>query len=446
MADNYNPYDNRVVEAPITNTGAFVSLLKSVIGTGILALPLAFSYTGWMCGAILLILTTIMLIHGITLLVMCMVESARRQKQGYCNYSDTMVFSFGEGPNWCKYCAKAAGFLVDVVLSLSHYGVCVVYLVFVAVNLKQLAENFKFDVDLRIYIAIVGLCTIPLFLVRHLKYLVPFNMVANIVMYVGFFMIFYYLFRGLPPITDRKFFNEPSNYPLFFGIVLFSVSSVGVMLAIEAKMAHPQNYIGLFGVLNLSAVMVVISYLLFAIMGYWKYGALVDGSITLNLPTDEVISQISKALISLALFLSYPLSGYVSIDILVNHYLNRGDRLRHPHVVEYICRVCFVLVSTVNAVAFPNLGPLLAFVGALTISLLNLVFPACIDMCLNYHAPYTYGKLRWQLVKNILLIIAGLLILGYCCTLSVKDMMKQYGGSQKSFSAKNLPVGVLTHE
>ncbi|XP_033252274.1 glutamate transporter polyphemus-like [Drosophila miranda] len=383
-----------------------------------------------MCGAILLILTAIMMIHGITLLVMCMVESARRQKQGYCNFSDTMVFSFGEGPKWCKYCAKAAGFLVDVVLSISHYGVCVVYLVFVAVNLKQLAEHFKFDVDLRIYIAIVGLCTIPLFLVRLLKYLVPFNMVANIVMYL--------CGSGKSCQPSRPVLCPPTNP--------YRNPNLHQMLAIEAKMAQPQNYIGLFGVLNLFAVMVVISYLLFAIMGYWKYGPLVDGSITLNLPTDEVISQISKALISLALFLSYPLSGYISIDILVNHYLNRGDRLRHPHVVEYICRVCFVLVSTVNAVAFPNLGPLLAFVGALTISLLNLVFPACIDMCLNYHAPYTYGKLRWQLVKNILLIIAGLLILGYCCTLSVQDMMKEYGGSKKSFSAKNVSVGVLTPE
>ncbi|XP_022233027.2 glutamate transporter polyphemus-like isoform X2 [Drosophila obscura] len=428
MTDNkdYNPYDNRVVEVPITNTGAFVSLLKCVIGTGILALPLAFAYTGWMCGSILLILTTIMLIHGITLLIMCMVESARRQQQGYCNFSDTMVFAFNEGPKWCKYIAKAAGFLVDGVLSLSHYGVCVVYLVFVAVNLKQLVDHYAKDMDLRIYIAIVGVCLIPLFLIRHLKYLVPFNM-------------------NLPPISERKMFNEPSKYPLFFGIVLFSVSSVGVMLAIESKMAHPEQYIGWFGVLNLSAVVVVISYLFFSIFGYWKYGQHVFGSITLNLPTDEVVSQLSKAFISLALFLSYPLSGYVTIDIVVNHYLNRGDRLKNPHFVEYIVRVFFVILSTINAVAFPNLGPLLAFVGALTISLLNLVFPACIELCLNYHAPYTYGKLRWKLVKNILLIVIGLVILVYCCTLSVQDMIKEYGGcSDKESCSKKMPVGVLT--
>ncbi|BFG05719.1 glutamate transporter polyphemus-like [Drosophila madeirensis] len=447
MADkkDYNPYDNRVVEAPITNTGAFVSLLKGVIGTGILALPMAFAYTGWMCGAILLTLTTIMLIHGITLLIMCMVESARRQQQGYCNFSDTMVFAFNEGPKWCKYLAKATGYLVDGVLSLSHYGICVVYLVFVAVNMKQLLEHYVQAMDLRIYIAIVGLCSIPFFLVRHLKYLVPFNMVANIAMYLGFFLIFYYLFQDLPPLSDRPMFNEPSKYPLFFGIVLFSVSSVGVMLAVESEMSHPEQYIGWFGVLNLSAVVVVISYLFFSIMAYWRYGPHVHGSVTLDLPTDEVISQLSKAFISLALFLSFPLSGYVTIDIVFNHYMNHGNRLRNPHFVEYIVRVFFVVLSTVNAVAFPNLGPLVAFVGALTISLLNLVFPACIDLCLNYHEPYTYGKLRWKLVKNILLIIIGVVILGYCCTLSVLDMIEEYGGSgRKTSSLEKLPLGVLT--
>ncbi|BFF99061.1 glutamate transporter polyphemus [Drosophila madeirensis] len=429
MADSaYNPYENRNVEVPMSNVGAFVSLLKCVIGTGILALPLAFAYTGWLNGSILLILITIMLIHGITLLIICMVESARRQQQGYCNFPDTMEYAFNQGPKWCRYCAKASGYLVDGVLAFSHYGVCVVYIVFVSVNIKQLSDYYIKLIDLWIFIVFVGVLSIPLFLIRHLKYLVPFNLAANIVMYLGFVLIFYYLFQNLPHISERDAFREPSKLPLFFGIALFSVSSVGVMLAIESKMAHPEKYIGWFGVLNLASVVVVISYLIFAIMGYWRYGATVHGSVTLDLPNNEIPAQVSKAFISMAVFLTYPLSGYVTVDIIINHYLNRNQQLKHPHRLEYIVRLCFVLVCTINAVAFPNLGPLLALVGAFTISLLNLIFPASIDLCLNYQAPYTYGRLRWKLIKNILIIVVGSVILVYGCILAIMDMIKEYGG------------------
>jgi len=49
--------------------GAFISLLKSVVGTGVLSLPLAFYFAGIINGIILLILASIMLIHGIQMLV-----------------------------------------------------------------------------------------------------------------------------------------------------------------------------------------------------------------------------------------------------------------------------------------------------------------------------------------------------------------------------------------
>lgn len=59
------------------------------------------------------------------------------------------------------------------------------------------------------------------------------------------------------------------------------------MLAIEAKMAHPEKYIGWFGILDIAIVVVIISYVFFGVMGYWKYGDEIAGSVTLNLPIKE---------------------------------------------------------------------------------------------------------------------------------------------------------------
>ncbi|XP_016988957.1 glutamate transporter polyphemus [Drosophila rhopaloa] len=435
MADKggYNPYENRNVANPISDFGAFILLLKCVVGTGILALPLAFYFAGIVNGVVLLTLVCIMLIHGIQLLVYSMVECSRRMQVGYATYPESMVYSFSQGPKCFRYCAKAGGWIVDIVLCFSHYGVCVVYIVFVSVNYKQIFDFYLGVVDLRAFIAVVGLLMIAPFMIRQLKYLVPFNIVANILIYVGFIMMMYYLFTDLPPISDRAiFFGAVEKLPLFFGIALFSITSVGVMMAIEAQMAKPEHYIGWFGILNRAILLVLISYIFFGIMGYWKFGDKIEGSVSLNIPTDEIIAQIAKAFIAAAIFLTYPLSGYVVINIIMTHYWNKNGELKNPVLKEYILRVVFVLISTINGIIAPNLGPLLSLVGAFTISLLNLVFPALIEICLYYPPDYTYGKLKWKLVKDIFLVVIGTIILVQGTVFSIFDMIKEYGGGDET--------------
>ncbi|XP_052845681.1 glutamate transporter polyphemus-like isoform X2 [Drosophila gunungcola] len=293
MADSaYDPYQNRNVEKPISNFGAFISLIKCVIGTGVLALPLAFRYSGTILGIVLLTLTAFLLIHGIQLIVRCMVECSRRMQIGYATYPEAMVYSFANGPKCFRYISKAAGYLADIVLCSSHYGICVVYLVFVSSNIKSVVDqtvDLEAVVDIRIYIAVIGLLSIPFFCIIYLKYLVPLNFVANLLLYIGFAMIFHYIFQDLPPFSDRSFVGDPLKLSIFFGIVLFSISSVGVMLAVESKMARPQKFIGWFGVLNLASFVVVISYITFGIFGYWHYGEEVQASLTLDLPTEPIL-------------------------------------------------------------------------------------------------------------------------------------------------------------
>ncbi|KAH8314648.1 hypothetical protein KR074_006493, partial [Drosophila pseudoananassae] len=413
------------------NFGAFISLLKCVVGTGILALPLAFYYAGIIFGTILLIVVAFILIHGMQLMIMCMIESSRRQQMGYCTFPLSMKFSLSQGPRFFQCIANAGAAICYIVLISSHYGVCVVYLVFVSENLKQMFDFHVTELNVRIYVAIVGLLMMAPFMIRSLKWLVPFNLLASVLIYLGFTCIIYYLFQDLPPISQRAVvFGEVAYLPLFFGIALFSITSVGVMLAIEAKMEHPEQYIGWFGILDLSIVVVIISYTFFGVMGYWKYGDAITGSITLNLPTKETVAQISKTFIMIAIFFTYPLCGYVVIDIIMNQFWNRNGELKHAVFKEYIVRVVFVLISTINAAAFPNLGPLLSLVGAFTISLLNVIFPAIMEICLLYPPEYNYGKLKWKLIKDILLFLFGTFVLVLGTTSSINEMIRNWGGEK----------------
>nr|AAO25079.1 AT27573p [Drosophila melanogaster] len=425
----FDPYENRNVAHPISDIGAFFSLLKCVVGTGVMAIPLSFNYAGIITGIILLVSVCFMLIHGMQMLIICMIECSRRMQIGYATYPVAMVYSFDQGPRFFKYISKAGRYIVDGVLAFSQFGVCVVYNVFVAATLKQLVDFYWVVADLRIYIAVIALCLIPPFQIRKLKYLVPFNILASILIYTGFSLMMYYLFVDLPPITERNIlFGRIDKIPLFFGIALFSITSVGVMLAVEATMAKPRHYLGWFGILDRAILLVIISYVTFGLMGYWRYGDETAGSISLNIPTDEVLSQVAKGFIAAAIFLTYPLAGFVIIDIIMNHFWNKNGDLPNAALKESILRACTVVLICITAIIAPNLGPLLSLVGALTISLLNLVFPALIEICLYYPPEYNYGKLKWVLVKDIFYVIVGILILVQGTVFSIKDMISEWGG------------------
>ncbi|KAH8398832.1 hypothetical protein KR222_008358 [Zaprionus bogoriensis] len=412
---------------PLTsNFDALFSLLKCVLGTGILAMPLAYMYGGIIGGTVMTTLCVALLIYGMHLLIMCMVEASKRNKVGYMNFPETMEFAFAEGPACTRFFSKASGYLVDLILGLSHYGVNVVYIVFVAVNVKQFLEEYDVTLDLRIIIAIVGVCCLPLFMLRQLKYLVPGNVIATFLILGGLLSIFWYFLRGLDSIGKRNMFGEIISIPFFMGIVMFATSSVGVMLAIEGKMEKPAEYIGWFGVLNVGSIFIIVLNVLFGFVGYWRYGDEVLASVTLNIPSSEVLAQMIKLALALAVFLTYPLSGYVPIDIIMNHYVLKKEQ-KHPIMIEYVTRFLFVLLTTINAIAFPNLGPLLALVGAFSISLLNLIFPCFIEICLLHGD--SYGKLKWKLWKDILIIIFGTIVLVYGSFNAIKDIIIEYGGS-----------------
>jgi len=66
-------------------------------------------------------------------------------------------------------------------------------------------------------------------LVRNLKYLAPFSMVANVLIATGMGITFYYIFYDLPSISDVPNFSSWSQLPLFFGTAIFALEGIGVV-------------------------------------------------------------------------------------------------------------------------------------------------------------------------------------------------------------------------
>ena len=70
--------------------------------------------------------------------------------------------------------------------------------------------------------------------------------------------------------------------------ILKNIQGIGIVLPLENQMRTPSDMKGWNGVLNTSMVLVSCLYIAVGFFGYLKYGDQVAGSITLNLPVDEL--------------------------------------------------------------------------------------------------------------------------------------------------------------
>lgn len=96
------------------------------------------------------------------------------------------------------------------------------------------------------------------------------------------------MFRDPISVEGNKSVGTLHGFPLFFGTVLFALEAIGVIMPLENEMRTPKSFGGNFGVLNRSMILIIFLYVGMGFFGYLKYGADIKGSITLNLPEDEL--------------------------------------------------------------------------------------------------------------------------------------------------------------
>lgn len=65
------------------------------------------------------------------------------------------------------------------------------------------------------------------------------------------------------------------------------MEGIGVVMPVENSMKKPQNFLGFPSVLVVAMSTIVFLYSTLGLFGYFRYGDVLRGTITLNLPTEE---------------------------------------------------------------------------------------------------------------------------------------------------------------
>lgn len=126
------------------------------------------------------------------------------------------------------------------------------------------------------------------FQVRKLKYLAPVSTLGNFISMASFAVLFYYIFREPLTLDGKEPYKSITEFPMFFGTVVFALEAIGVVMPLENEMKRPKAFGGTTGILNRAMVLIIVMYISLGFAGYIKYGSKIQPTITVNLPEDEL--------------------------------------------------------------------------------------------------------------------------------------------------------------
>ncbi|KAL1456810.1 hypothetical protein WDU94_001510 [Cyamophila willieti] len=385
-------------------------MTKGALGTGILTMPHAFMNAGYLFGFIGTLLIGAFTTACVQILVRAQYELCRRKKIPSLTYSQILGAALSEGPMKLRWLAPYGECLSFTALVLDEIGALCIYLLFIASNLRQVCIQFTSMTDLRFYM----LCLFPPILlicwVPHLKYIVPLSSGATGVMIASLAICLRDIFTDFPSLANRQPVGRVTEWPLFVGTTLFSLSSIGVTMPLENEMQDPRQLTAGLGVLNVSSAFITIVFAAFGLVGYLKYGNQTAGSITLNLPSHDMIANGVNLLLSVSILVTFALPHFIIHDVVWTRFLSPriDSKSFRTHLVlwEYVSRTSIVLLTFALSFLVPNLELFVSLIGALCLGLLSMWIPAIVDLLTFWN---THTGLRRVLFigRNITIIMVA---------------------------------------
>lgn len=426
LSGEFDPFKARVLEHPVSETGTLVHLLKSCLGTGILAMPFAFKNAGLVVGIFATLIESLICTHCAYILVVCAHELYKRSGRTSMTFADVAEEACKRGPPWSRKYSGLARMMVDIGIFVTYFGTCSAYTVIVAKNFDKVLTEYYGEYNIRYYILALLIPLIILCYVPNLKYLTPISMFANVLMAVGLGITCYYLVIGLPSVSERKLAVDVAQFPTFFSITIFALEAIGVVMPLENNMERPQKFIGIAGVLNQGMAGVTISYILIGFLGYLKFGDDTKDNVTLNLPADAYSAQAVQILIALAIFCTFGLQFFICLEIAWNAIKNHCKK--RPLLANYVLRTIMVIVAVAIAIAVPTIAPFISLIGAFCFSILGLLIPVFIEVITFWEKGF--GPYNWRIVKNVIVVVTGVLALIFGTKSALEQIILMYTGNQ----------------
>jgi len=413
-----------------SSTYTLMFIIRTFVGTGILAMPYAFRNLGLILGFTGIIVCWMIMTYSLYLLVECAVVIERKCKKKDLGFGEVMEEATRMGPKCFQKCVATGRNIVNGLVVSMQFGCCCVYIVFIADNLKEVF-NEEFDINWpnKRYICIMSPIFLLLASIRQINILAKFAVFGNLVFMAGFVIIMQHVAHDFIPLKELPWVVEAKDWPRGFATAVFAFEGICLVLPLRSKMRNQEDYMGCNGVLLTSMYLVLILYECLGFYGYLRFGAHVHATISVDLPHEPLYIAL-KILFPLVIFVSYAVQYFVIVDIVYLHPDNGliskvASNGRSTLLWEYVFRISISILTIIFALVVPMLGSLMELVGALLGMTLSVTLPHAIVLLVRY-SENDMGCCKWRIPFHMLFIIFGLFMAGIGTFTTVQDVIEAY--------------------
>ncbi|KAK4873507.1 hypothetical protein RN001_015536 [Aquatica leii] len=426
IQENKEIEDYLTVKHPLNYVETLIHLCKANIGSGIFALGNAFKNSGILLGPILLPLLGFVCVHCQHLLINAS-NSMRKTLKLHKNpdFAVTAEMCFETGPIKIRSLSPYIRKSINILLCLTQLGFCCVYFIFISTNIKQIMDYYNVVYSVHLHMAFALVPILLSCVVRNLKFLTPFSILANVLIITGILITLYYCCQK--PFAEVKTVGDIKNLPLFFGTALYTFEGIGLVLPLQNEMKKPKQFGTTLGVLNIGMVLLTIIFCLIGTLGYAKYGNEIKGSVTLNLPENEILAQSVKAIISLSILSTFALQFYIPVQIILPVVQERFGPFSKPLFVEIIFRIFLVLITFTLAEIIPFFELFISLIGSFGSSALALIFPPILECITKSN---TSELTPWIIFKNGVILSLGIFGCATGSYESIRSIIKSFHEEQ----------------
>ncbi|XP_026743621.1 proton-coupled amino acid transporter-like protein CG1139 [Trichoplusia ni] len=429
---DYDPRDNRVPTSPISPWMGYFNLLRSVFGAGLLGMPSALSNAGIILGPWMSLFTGFLLIHSQKMLLNCLTEICRQLRIPHVSYRYGFRLAVLHGPPITHAIGDYGPAIVGTYVFLNQLGICTV---FVSLTSDSVRDIMDWQSNRPALFALLFPYLLLEFFMKTLKIVSYVSLLGNMLNLVGLSLI---VSQCLANLTGDllSYKTSPMGVMVAFGIFLFNMSAVAVILAVDRALKEPRLMLAKYGIVNVGILIPCLISTAFGIVGYWSFGT-GEENILRSLPLDEISSIGAISLYLVAVAFAYPIQCYPAIAVVLEVIKNQPNAppTESLHLIESVTRPTFVILSFILCYLLPFQTPLVAFVGNMCTSMLTLVFPAFMDLCLRY--PDDYGAFNYIMFKDIIIFFMGMTsqIFGVfeCSYLIYTRVLEYYGPPVRVF-------------
>lgn len=414
------------VKGGITPTSkAFLLLLKSFIGTGVLFLPSAFSNGG------LFFSIAMLLFFGIYSFWCYYILIKAKEAVGVTSFGDIGSRLYGR---WIK-------FIILFSLVFTQLGFSGAYVIFTAENLKAFCANvlhFSENVPILYFMLLQFAFFIPLSFIRNVSKLSLPSLLANFFVMGGLIIVLFFTFKQLALESHMKpaegvvlLFNK-NRWTLFIGTAIFAFEGIGLVIPVQDSMQHPEKF-----PLVLAMVIITSTVLFITIgsVGYLAYGSRIKTVILLNLPQANIFVNLIQLFYSLAIMLSTPLQLFPAIKIIENKvfpkfikiYVKKDDDTTDVEMrpnsgklnwkVKWLKNfVRSLIVGAVILIAYfgaDQLDKFVALVGSFACIPLVYMYPPMLHLRSCSIPNHKGAKINWSAGLDYVLIVFGAISMIY---------------------------------